>query len=122
MGTRAGGDVFGQGSPHGSDQPSDSPSRGSSSFLRLVARRGLAARMIVASGLLALIVGGAFAAMLRAVDRERDALELSRHSERVLVAARRLEQLVIDLDTGERGFLLTDSARFLQPWTTDQAR
>jgi signal transduction histidine kinase len=77
--------------------------------------------MIVASGLLALIVGGAFRVMLRAVDRERDALELSRHSESVLVAARRLEQLVIDLETGERGFLLTDSERFLQPWTTAQA-
>ena len=77
--------------------------------------------MIVASGLLALIVGTAFAAMLRAVDRERDALELSRHSERVLVAARRLEQLVIDLETGERGFLLTDSERFLEPWTAAQA-
>jgi signal transduction histidine kinase len=77
--------------------------------------------MIVASGLLALIVGGAFAVMLRAVDRERDALELSRHSERVLVAARRLEQLVIDLETGERGFLLTGSERFLQPWTAAQA-
>jgi signal transduction histidine kinase len=76
--------------------------------------------MIVASGLLALIVGGAFAVMLRAVDRERDALELSRHSESVLVAARRLEQLVIDLETGERGFLLTDSERFLQPWTAAQ--
>jgi signal transduction histidine kinase len=77
--------------------------------------------MIVASGLLALIVGGAFAVMLRAVDRERDALELSRHSESVLVAARRLEQVVIDLETGERGFLLTDSERFLQPWTAAQA-
>jgi signal transduction histidine kinase len=77
--------------------------------------------MILASGLLALIVGGAFLVMLRAVDRERDALELSRHSESVLVAARRLEQLVIDLETGERGFLLTDSERFLQPWTAAQA-
>src|SRR4029453_5344036 len=77
--------------------------------------------MIGASGLLALMRGGAFQAMLRAVDRERDALELSRHSERVLVAARRLEQLVIDLETGERGFLLTDSERFLQPWTAAQA-
>jgi signal transduction histidine kinase len=77
--------------------------------------------MIVASGLLALIVGGAFAVMLRAVERERDALELSRHSESVLVATGRLEQLVIDLETGERGFLLTDSERFLQPWTAAQA-
>ncbi len=77
--------------------------------------------MILASGLLAVIVGGAFAVMLAAVDRERDALDLSRHSERVLVAARTLEQLVIDLETGERGFLLTDAERFLQPWTDAQA-
>ena len=77
--------------------------------------------MILASGLLTVIVGGAFAVMLAAVDRERDALDLSRHSERVLVAARTLEQLVIDLETGERGFLLTDAERFLQPWTDAQA-
>ncbi|MGH2474924.1 MAG: CHASE3 domain-containing protein [Candidatus Limnocylindrales bacterium] len=77
--------------------------------------------MIVASGLLALIVGGAFLVMLRAVYGERDALELSRHSESVLVAARTLERLVIDLETGERGFLLTDDERFLQPWTAARA-
>jgi CHASE3 domain sensor protein len=72
--------------------------------------------MILASGLLAVIVGAAFAVMLAAVNRERDALELSRHSERVLVSARTLEGLIIDLETGERGFLLTNAESFLQPW------
>ena len=77
--------------------------------------------MILASGLLALLVGGAFVVLLVALGNERDELELSRHSERVLVAARALERLVIDLETGERGFLLTGSEQFLEPWTAAQA-
>jgi signal transduction histidine kinase len=85
-----------------------------------VARRGLAARIILAGGLLTLLVGGAFAFLLPALAAERDASELSRHSEQVLVAARTLERLVIDLETGERGFLLTGDERFLQPWEAAQ--
>ena len=77
--------------------------------------------MILASGLLAVIVGGAFAVLLVAVDNERESLDLSQHSERVLVAAHTLEGLVIDLETGERGFLLTGSEQFLEPWTAAQA-
>jgi signal transduction histidine kinase len=77
--------------------------------------------MILASGLLALLVGGAFVVLLVALGNEREDLELSRHSERVLVAARALERLVIDLETGERGFLLTGSGQFLEPWTAAQA-
>ena len=61
--------------------------------------------MIVASGLLALMVGGAFGVLLVAIGEEQDASELSRHSELVLVAARTLERLVIDVETGERGLL-----------------
>ena len=77
--------------------------------------------MVLASGLLALLVGGAFAVLLLALEDERQATDLSRHSERVLVAARTLEQLVIDLETGERGFLLTGDERFLGPWDSAQA-
>jgi signal transduction histidine kinase len=76
--------------------------------------------MIVASGLLALLVGGAFGVLLVAIDDEQDASELSRHSERVLVAVRTLERLVIDVETGERGFLLTGDERFLEPWDAAQ--
>lgn len=76
--------------------------------------------MIVASVLLALLVAGAFARLLVALGDERDASELSRHSEVVLVAARTLERLVIDVETGERGFLLTGDERFLEPWEAAQ--
>jgi signal transduction histidine kinase len=77
--------------------------------------------MVLASGLLALIVGGAFAVLLVAIGDEREALDLSRHSERVLVASRTLERLAIDLETGERGFLLTGDERFLEPWSAARA-
>jgi signal transduction histidine kinase len=112
---------LGQSDAHLDDRRSGSPFRGSSAFLRPVATRRLVARMIVAGGLLALIIGGAFAVLLVAVADERAALDLSQHSERVLVSARALEGLVIDLETGERGFLLTGEESFLEPWTAAQA-
>ncbi len=76
--------------------------------------------MIVASGLLAILVGGAFGLLLLALDDERESAQLATDSQEVLVAANRLERLVIDLETGERGFVLTRDEQFLQPW--DAAR
>jgi signal transduction histidine kinase len=72
--------------------------------------------MVVASGLLVLVIGAAFVVLLLAVDDLRDTTRLSRHSQEVLSTANRLERLVIDLETGERGFLITREERFLQPW------
>jgi signal transduction histidine kinase len=34
----------------------------------------------------------------------------------VLVVANRLERLVVDLETAQRGFVITNQERFLQPW------
>jgi CHASE3 domain sensor protein len=39
----------------------------------------------------------------------------------VLVEANHLERLVIDLETGQRGFILTGEERFLQPWRDARA-
>ena len=47
---------------------------------------------------------------------ERSAL----HSQDVLIAAHGLEQRVLDLERGQRGFILTRQPRFLMPW--QQAR
>ena len=83
-------------------------------------RRGLTARMIVASGLLALVVSAAFAVLLLAVDEARQSSDRARQADRVLVATNYVERLVIDLETGQRGFILTREARFLEPWNTAQ--
>jgi signal transduction histidine kinase/HAMP domain-containing protein len=84
--------------------------------------RGLTRRLIAASGLLALIVGGAFVVLLLAIGDLRDAGRRSDHSQEVLIAANELERLLLDLETGERGFILTHQERFLEPWTAARAR
>jgi signal transduction histidine kinase/CHASE3 domain sensor protein len=71
--------------------------------------------MVVASGLLALIVGGAFAAVLLTVAQLRGTTDLRRQTREALVAADTLEKNVIDLETGLRGFVITRDASFLQP-------
>ncbi|MDQ4067901.1 MAG: CHASE3 domain-containing protein [Actinomycetota bacterium] len=79
-------------------------------------RGGLTARMMIASALLAILVAGAFVALLLALAEERESTDRSRESQAVLVAANRLERLAVDLETGERGFVLTGEERYLEPW------
>ena len=84
-------------------------------------RGGLAFRTIVASGLLAILVGTAFAILVRAIEEERDSAELATHSQEVIAAANGLERLVLDLETGQRGYASTRDARFLEPWRAARA-
>ena len=79
-------------------------------------RGGLTRRMVVSSGLLMLLVGAAFAVLLVAIADLRTSARLARHSEEVLAAANQLERLIVDLETGQRGFVITGQDRFLQPW------
>jgi signal transduction histidine kinase/CHASE3 domain sensor protein len=60
--------------------------------------------------------GGAFAVLLVAVDDLRKSARAARDSQEVLAAAHELEGLVVDLETGLRGFVLTRENRFLEPW------
>ena len=83
-------------------------------------RGGLTRRMVVASGLLALIIAAAFAVLLSSVSELRTLERRARASEEVLVVANRLERLVVDLETGQRGFVITGQDRFLQPWREAQ--
>jgi len=70
----------------------------------------------VASGLLALLIGVAFAVLLWAIDDANDATSARRASRTALVEAGTMEQLVLDLETGQRGFVITKREAFLQPW------
>jgi CHASE3 domain sensor protein len=65
---------------------------------------------------LALLVGAAFAVLIRAIVEERRATDLALRSDEAIAAADGLERLVLDLETGQRGFLVTGNERFLQPW------
>jgi signal transduction histidine kinase len=72
--------------------------------------------MLIASGLLALLIGAAFAVLLSSVADLRALERRARQSEEVLEVANLLERQVVDLETGQRGFVITGDDRFLDPW------
>jgi len=74
--------------------------------------------MLLASGLLMVILGATFAVLLVAIDDLRAAARTAQASEEVLATANELQRLVIDLETGVRGFVLTGEDQFLAPWDT----
>ena len=78
--------------------------------------------MVVASSLLAIVVVAAFAVLLVSIADLRETDRSARHSEEVLSAANRLERLVIDIETGQRGFVITEEDGFLEPWNSARAR
>jgi signal transduction histidine kinase len=71
--------------------------------------------MVIASALLALLTSAAFAVLLLAIRDQRSSAQLARHAQEVLAAANRVERLLVDIETGTRGYLLTGDNRFLQP-------
>jgi signal transduction histidine kinase len=84
-------------------------------------RGGLTRRIVIASGLLALIIGAGFAVLLVVNEDIRGSARLATHSRQELTRADRLEKLVIDLETGQRGFVITRRERFLEPWRAARA-
>jgi signal transduction histidine kinase len=77
--------------------------------------------MLIASGLLALLVGAAFAVLLSSVADLRALERRARQSEEVLEVANVLERQVVDLETAQRGFVITREERLLEPWRRAQA-
>jgi CHASE3 domain sensor protein len=78
--------------------------------------------MILASVGLAVVIGAAFATLLLTINNARNSERSARHSQDVLIAANHLEERVVDLETGQRGFLLTRQESFLAPWQQARAR
>jgi signal transduction histidine kinase len=76
--------------------------------------------MLIASGLLALLIGAAFAVLLSSVAALRTQERRARQSEEVLEVASLLERQVVDLETAQRGFVITNQERSLQPWQRAQ--
>jgi len=54
------------------------------------------------------------------ISRARDDTRLARHSQDVVIAANALEESVLGMEAGQRGFVLTHQEQFLLPW--QQAR
>jgi two-component system, sensor histidine kinase and response regulator len=76
----------------------------------------LARAMTLAAAAVAVLVGAAFAALLLAISSQRSATAEEAHSKDVTAATLRLEKLVVDLETGIRGWTLTVNQRVLEPY------
>jgi signal transduction histidine kinase len=72
--------------------------------------------MLAASLVLAVLVGSVLTMFVVTLLGFRQTAQRVRHSEEVIASANRLEKQVLDLETGERGFMLTRQQRFLEPW------
>src|SRR4051794_13324607 len=80
------------------------------------ARRTLTFQTLFGAGVLALVIAGLFLFMVGAIRAEHEAARQARASDDRIAAAIEEQKLVIDLETGLRGYLITREERFLAPW------
>jgi signal transduction histidine kinase len=85
-------------------------------------RLGLTSLTIAASGLLALLIGVAFTVLLWAIEDANSSTSARRASRSALVEAGDMEQLLVDMETGQRGYVITGQDAFLQPWEDARCR
>ncbi|HEY2636167.1 MAG TPA: ATP-binding protein [Solirubrobacteraceae bacterium] len=76
----------------------------------------LSARMALASGALGAVLAVVFIVLVLAIGSQRDAARDARMSEQVIALASDLRARLLDLETGERGFLLTSRESYLVPF------
>lgn len=79
-------------------------------------RLRLTSLTVAASGLLALLIGVVFAVLLWAINDANNSVSARRASRTALVEADSMERLLIDLETGQRGYVITEREEFLEPW------
>ena len=86
------------------------------------ARSGLVARIAVSACVVGIGLAVVFSILFLAVTGLRHRSLEARHSQQVIATANQLQTLVIDLETGVRGFAITRDESYLAPWTLAQRR
>jgi signal transduction histidine kinase len=86
------------------------------------ARSGLAVRIAVSATVVGLGLALVFAVLFLAITGLRHRSLEARHSQQVIATANQLQTLVIDLETGVRGFAITRKPRYLAPWRDARKR
>jgi signal transduction histidine kinase len=83
---------------------------------RSPANRGLLARIVLSAVAVGVGLAVVFAVLFLAIVSLRQRSDEARHSQEVISAANRVQTLVVDLETGVRGFTITHDEQYLQPW------
>ena len=81
---------------------------------------GLLARIALSAALVGAGLAIVFAVLFLAVVSLRHRSVEARNSQEVIATANRVQTLVIDLETGVRGFVITHDERYLAPWREAQ--
>ena len=76
----------------------------------------LSVRMVAASVALALLVAVIFVVLIDAMAALEDSKQREAHSQDVVFETLAVQKLVVDLESGVRGLVITGDERFLQPW------
>jgi signal transduction histidine kinase len=79
-------------------------------------------RLLLASGVLAVVVALAFFALVQALMTLGAATDQERHAREVTGAALALQTLVVDLEIGIRRYVITRDEVFLEPWASARGR
>ena len=79
-------------------------------------RAGLTTRLLLATGVLALVVTAAYVALYVALADLSRARAGAIHSVQEVNVASDVRRLLIDMETGQRGFIITGEPSFLEPW------
>jgi signal transduction histidine kinase len=79
-------------------------------------RRGLVTQVTFVSTVLATALVVVFTVLLLAILQLRESSAKARHTQQVIALANGVQTLVIDLETGLRGFVITDDRRLLKPF------
>ena len=83
-------------------------------------RSGLVARIVASAVAVGIGLALVFAVLFLAITGLRQRSNQAQHSQEVIATANQLQTLVIDLETGVRGFALTHDRAYLGPWTRAQ--
>jgi CHASE3 domain sensor protein len=79
-------------------------------------RGSLTRRAVAVCALVSGLIGVAFFSLALAIDGLRGSESSANHALEVTVAANRLERMVVDVETTERGYIITAAPDFLPPW------
>jgi signal transduction histidine kinase len=84
-------------------------------------RLGLTARILIAGGIVVLFLIVEFALVVNSFRSVRQITHSEQRAEQTVAAGIQAEKLVLDLQTGSRGYVITQNPRFLEPWRQAQA-
>jgi len=85
-------------------------------------RAGLTTRLLAAAVVLAVIITAAFAFLLFAMASVNRAMGAATHSAQEIFVARDIRRALGDIETSQRGFIITGDQSFLGPWEVGRDR